>query len=202
MCRALIVAAMLGLGASAAAAEVSPSRAPEQGCAWKPFQGLGLRLLVQDCTDDSLHYLFSVKGDWIEQHRPSDDRTFGSHQVIRVLSKPADMPIEQAVMKFAAPTLPAEAKGHCAVAKAKAPFKDPNKAWFTLQPTGAYARKIDADLEKGPRDFGCGQYGAGQQTTYFEYHPNESRTRFLFVVVGWDEPLFDEQNIQIGEAPK
>jgi hypothetical protein len=190
--KALLLAAMIPVAAMA-------QRPPEPGCAWRPFTGLGLSLKVQDCSDPGLRYVFSVKGDWIEQHRPSDDATFGAHQVIRVLTKPAQMPIEQAVLAFARPTLPPEAHGACAVVRAeRSPLKGKGKVALTLMPTGAYAKKIDSDLQDEPRDFGCGEYGADQPVTYFEYHPAESRTRFLYVVYGEDAPLFDEQSIQIG----
>jgi hypothetical protein len=67
---------------------------------------------------------------------------------------------------------------------------------FELVPTGAYARWIDRELQKGPRDFGCGAYGKGQETVYFEYHPAESKTKFMFVNYGPDAPLFDENSIE------
>lgn len=197
----VVLLACAAWGTTAVAAP-APSRAPEPGCTWRPFEGLGVRLLVQDCASEPMHYIFSVNGDWIEQHRPSDDTTFVSHQVIRVLHKAADMPIDETIMQFAGPTLPPEARGHCVVTKVRVLINDDQKILLTLRPTGAYARKIDAELRDGPRDFGCGEYGAGQQNTYFEYHPKESRTRFLFVVAGWDEPLFDEQNIQISDLPQ
>nr|WP_294525132.1 hypothetical protein [uncultured Rhodopila sp.] len=186
---------------AAQAAAPPPSRAPDPGCTWRPFQGLGLRLLVQDCTSDSEHYVFSVRGDWIEHHRPSDDRIFGSHQVIRVLRKPAAMPIEQAVRRFALPTLPREAHGRCAVTRAdRSPVKDKRKIVLTLEPIGTYLESI---LRRQELAAWCGPYGGNDMITYFEYHPYESRTRFLFVVYGWDEEsLFDEQNIQIGDLPK
>ena len=66
-----------------------------------------------------------------------------------------------------------------------------------LVPTGAYARLIDRELRKGPRDFGCGAYGKGQANAYFEYHPGESKTKFLWVNAGQDAPLFDENSVEI-----
>jgi hypothetical protein len=63
-------------------------------------------------------------------------------------------------------------------------------------PTGAYAQKIDKELKQEPRDFGCGEFGAGQSTAYFEYHPEESKTKFLYVDTGQDEPLFDQASIE------
>ncbi len=198
----LLVATLAsGIWASLASAAPSPSRPPDESCIWRPFAALGLRLLVQDCTDKEAHYVFSTHGDWIEQHRPFNDRIFGSHQIIRVLRKPAGMPIQQAIMKFAGPTLPPKGRGHCMVTTLQdPPFTDGQKLLLTLMPTGAYRAKILAELQQEPRDYGCGPYGASQGVTYFEYHPDESRTRFLFVVYGDDEPLFDERSILIEPA--
>src|SRR4029077_4389353 len=92
---------LLLLLAMRAAEAAEPSRPPDQGCVWENFESasLGIRLLVENCPDPQNHYVFSVKDDWLEQHRPSDDVTFGSHQVIRVLTKPAAEPIEAAIRR-------------------------------------------------------------------------------------------------------
>src|ERR1700722_2657338 len=190
---------LTGLSAQAA----QPSRPPEQGhgCVWKPFesQELGIRLLVQDCTDPNIHYEFSTKDGWLEEHRPSDPVTFGPSQIIRVLRKPADQPIVAAIQEqFVAPLTDKEAKASCKVRPFKnVEVKGKSKQLFTIMPTGAYAKKIDKELQQEPRDFGCGEFGAGQATTYFEYHPAESKTKFLYVNTGQDEPLFDQASIEI-----
>jgi hypothetical protein len=86
-----------------------PTRPPEQGygCVWKPFESpeLGIRLLVQDCIDPNIHYEFSAKDGWLEEHRPSDPVTFGPSQIVRVLSKPADQPIVSAIQEQFVATL-------------------------------------------------------------------------------------------------
>jgi hypothetical protein len=182
---------------------MQPSRPVEQGygCVWQPFESaaLGIRLLVQNCTDPNIHYEFSAKGDWLEQHRPSDPVTYGPARIIRVLQKLADERIEAAIARQFVATLDDKAaRASCKVR----PFKNPEvkgagKLLFTILPTGAYARKIDKELHELPRDFGCDEFGAGQSTAYFEYHPAESRTTFLYVNAGQDEPLFDQASIEI-----
>jgi hypothetical protein len=192
-----ILAALLCLIAAAAGAA---SRDPEPGCAWQPFESkeLGIRLLVEDCTDPSAKYVFSAKDGWLEQHRPADDVTYGSHQVIRVLAKPAAQPIEAAIRaQFVATLADKAARASCKVVPAKeTAVKGGGKQVFELAPTGAYEKKILRELQKEPRDFGCGDYGKGQSTVYFEYHPGESKTRFIWVDAGQDAPLFDENSIE------
>jgi hypothetical protein len=192
-----ILAGLLCLVATTAGAA---SRDPETGCTWQPFESkeLGVRLLVQDCTDPSAKYVFSAKDGWLEQHRPADDRTFGSPRVLRVLSKPADQPIEAAIRaQFIATLADKAARASCKVAPAKkTAVKGGGKQVFELVPTGAYEKKIMRELQKEPRDFGCGDYGKGQSTVYFEYHPAQSKTRFIWVDAGQDAPLFDENSIE------
>jgi hypothetical protein len=196
---AIVLALVLLAVRPALAAE--PSRAPDPGCQWETFASpnLGIRLLVENCADPSMHYVFSMNGDWLEQHRPSDDRTFGSHQIIRVLNKPAEQPIEAAIRQKFIATLPDKAaRASCRVAPAKETgVQGPGKILLELVPSGAYARLIMRQLKKEPRDFGCGDYGKGQANRYFEYHPEQSRTRYLWVDAGQDAPLFDQNSIEI-----
>jgi hypothetical protein len=183
------------------AAAAEPSRAPDPGCRWETFAspGLGIQLLVENCSDPSMHYVFSLNGDWLEQHRPSDDTTFGSHQIIRVLTKPADQPIEVAIRQKFIETLPDKAaRASCKVAPAgQTGVRGPGKILLEIVPSGAYAGVIARQLKEEPRDFGCGEYGKGQANLYFEYHPAQSKTTYLWVDAGQDEPLFDQNSIEI-----
>ena len=194
----MLIALILAVRPAAAA---EPSRPPDQDCRWEAFEsaGLGIRLLVENCSDPRMHYVFSANGDWLEQHRPSDDTIFGSHQVIRVMTKPAEQPIEAAIrQQFIATLTDKEARASCKVARAKdTGVRGNGKVLLEIVPSGAYARKIERQLKDEPRDFGCGEYGKGQATLYFEYHPAESKTKYLWVDVGQDEPLFDQNSIEI-----
>ena len=172
------------------------SRSAWKGCDWKPFHSasLGISLLVQDCKDPASHYVFSVVGNRIEQHRPADDRTYNGPRMIEVCTKPAGQSIEAAIAVQFIARLPREARRSCRVV----PYREGGgaKLRYTIEPSGAYGKKIHAELADHPRDFGCGDYGRAQSNSYFEYHPSESRTRFAFVDAGQDEPLFDEESIR------
>src|SRR5258708_39160353 len=100
----LLVVLVVALGPAEAA---EPSRQPDRGCGWENFESasLGIRLLVENCTDPRMHYVFSANGDWLEQHPPSGDTTFGSHQVIRNLTKPAEQPVQATIRPPILPTL-------------------------------------------------------------------------------------------------
>jgi hypothetical protein len=182
--------------ASVSGATETASRPAWKDCDWKPLhsQALGISLLVQDCKDPNSRYVYSVVGNRIEQHRPADDRTYNGPRMIEVYTKPAGQGIEAAIAKQFIAKLPRVARRSCRVV-AYGEHHD-TKPRYTIEPTGAYAKKIHSELADHPRDFGCGDYGRGQSNTYFEYHPSESRTRFAFVDAGQDEPLFDEESLQ------
>ncbi len=192
----------------------TPSRDPGVGCVWKPyaFKELGVRLLFKDCKDPAAHYELHQEGDWIKMRRPSDPVTFGSQYLLRVLSKPAEQAITDAIQKqFVAQIVINDATDlrknkRDQIAARKQCSVIPKAQWnddiltqrFEIMPKpGKYQRQIDRELQQGPRDFGCGEYGAGQATTYFEYHPQQSKTKFIYVNFGWDDDaLFDEKTIE------
>lgn len=196
---------LTGGAALAAASEPAPlsptpSRQAEKTCQWKPFDSssLGLRMLVQDCASENMHYIFSTNGDWIEAHRPADDATFNGPRQIKVFRKAADQPIEDALRDFFIKQLPADASASCMVRPMeKSPVNNKDKIVLEIYPTGDYEKKILEELKKEPRDFGCGRYGKGQGLSYFEYHPSEDPTKFLFVEYGFDAPLFDENSLTL-----
>lgn len=186
---------------------IQASRPPMSGCVWQQhqFDQLGVRLLFQDCADPSAHYQLSQQGDWLAQHRSADDVIFGKHRVVGVFHKPAAQSIEEAIqqtfvsrIQLNNPREQAQARKYCRVVRSYRPvLRDASKITLTIVPTGSYLRDIQRQLQRVPRDYGCGEYGAGQQLSYFEYHPNESTTRYLFVEVGMDEPQFDENSIEL-----
>lgn len=155
---------------------------------------MGVSLLVEDCAGPYAHYEYSVVGHRIEQHRPADDRTYVGPRMLEVYTKPASTSIEQAIAERFIAKLPREARLSCKVV----PYRDRGDTHprYTIAPTGAYKRKIHAELARYPRDFGCGPHGMGQEDTYFEYHPEESLEQFAFVDAGQDQPLFDQESIR------
>ena len=181
------------------AQEIKPSRPAEKGCEWRPFKSktLGVRMLVQECADPNQHYVFSTKGPWIEQHRPSNDVTFGGPQVVRVFTKKAKQSLKSAITAAIISKMKSPQKESCKVRQVDAPKSTQERIFMEIVPTGDYEKKIMKELQEGPRDFGCGPFGKGQGIAYFEYHPSESRAKFLYVIPGMEAPLFDENSLRI-----
>jgi hypothetical protein len=70
---------------------------------------------------------------------------------------------------------------------------------YTFVPDRKYQREIDA---KGPPDGvpdpPCGDWGfAPDGIQYWEAQPGSGARKILFVRVGQDEPLFDEQTLKL-----
>lgn len=206
--RAWLVSLLLGAffqapSAYGDAASQPPSRPTATGCRWLPFDSatLGLALLTQDCADANQHYEYSTDGDWIVAHRPADDHTFGAPGLVKVLRKSADQPIEEAIRRDFVQNLPQEAAAACVVRPfAENPVKDKSRIVLEIAPTGDYEKKILAERAKEPGDFGCGSFGKRQGVSYFEYHPSEDPTKFLFVNYGFDAPLFDENSLTLRQT--
>lgn len=148
-------------------------------------------------------YIFYFKANQLLHRRPKPPQTFNGPLVLEVFSKPEDQKMEAAIKAQFVDKLPPKARKGCQVV----PMPDPlvmasaesDKRTYTIVPTGAYEKEIEEQLKKEPRDFGCGPYGKDQATSYFEYHPQETRGRFVFVKYGWrsEKPLFDEQSIEL-----
>jgi hypothetical protein len=209
----LFFVVMLSAGTHSDADAQTASRDAGAACAWKPyeFKELGVRLLFKDCSDSAAHYELHQEGDWIKMRRPANPVTFGSQYLIRVLSKPADQDIAEAIRKQFVTKIVIHdspdrrknsidqkaARKQCDVFLKAQWNEDPLVQRFDILPKpGKYKRQIDRALQKEPRDFGCGEYGAGQSSTYFEYHPQQSKTKLIYVNFGWDDDaLFDENTI-------
>lgn len=196
-------------------------RDPGPGCTWKlhEFRDLGVRINYKSCDSSQSQWELRQKDDWIMQHRLGDDVIFGSHYLIRVFTKPADQSIEDAIREQVISKIEVNewksklrnlkdqklARKACEPIEVERHFRNTEaKIRLELYPKdGPYRRSIERDLRSFPRNFGCGAYGAGQGSRYFEYHPQASKTRFIFVEFGWDEDaMFEENSIELFEPRK
>ena len=200
---AVLMAVLGGFPAFAQEGGPSPSRPAEAGGVWKPyaFDGLGVKLLFQDCADPKAHYELSVKDNRLEMHRPADDTTFGSHTLLVMFSKPADAINENFVDKIETANKRDRslARRDCRPRTFVGFAAKGNKQLMIIKPTREYKRILARRADDGPDDSACGEYGEGEAWAYFEYHQDEIRTRYAFVVYGQDAPLFDEHSIEFFE---
>jgi hypothetical protein len=180
-----------------AASVTSPNgREPLPGCEWRGSVDPSIRLylLVQECTEGAHKYSFLAYGNAIYQVPASAGGEIAKgKRIVEVFEKPAGQPIAEALQEQFIAKLPSPAKEGCLVRSPAAGVKvaDPTKSTYEIVPGPAYK----GGSEAGSRP--CGDYGKADSPMYFEYHPRESRVRFLFVNAGGDPPMFDAQAIRL-----
>lgn len=191
--RLLIIASFFLL----AAAKDAPSRAVEKGCAWEKFSDaqLGLEAWVQRCEFGSRRIDF-VRREHSLAVRYSDGGE--PDAVIDVFDLAKDETPEAGVKRIFLANTDKKLARRCRLA----PFTGEPKApagvkRLTFVPDAAYEKELRK--QEDPNEIGdppCGDFGdAPDGIQYFEVHPGAPR--ILFVRVGQDTPLFDEQTIRI-----
>ena len=196
-----ISSAFLGLFGSIAFAEgISPSRKPNEGCAWKRLSDrtVGLELFAQECDLGfrKIHFEMSPKDasvyevmiDTAPGAKPSRE------QLIIVYKKAPAERIEAAIKRVAAPLAPAPRRALCRAVPAKDTDLGPGRKAYQYAPVDE-DKLVEAAGGDIP-DLPCGEYGLDfDSQSYFEYHPAENPKRFALVFIGQDEPLFDEKSL-------
>jgi hypothetical protein len=207
---AAALALLAGAAALCSAAEpAAPSRAPEKGCVWTPLSapGLGLQLLYQKCGFGHrvIDYAASAKDGIVYEtyeetgpRKPADKTPrFGQEPRIQVFTKGADENISVAIKRVAAKKQSRRERKHCDLATKTLDFLGAYKRAYVLSPDDYLAAKLANEAGDGVPPPACGAYGDQPDgLAYFEYHPDESATRFAYVDFGQDaHPLFDETSL-------
>ncbi len=174
-----------------------PSRPQGNGCVWKPFEApaLGIRMLVQNCSEPDWRYVFAVSGNAIFVKSGAAK----NEKIVELFTKPAEQSLGDAIEEAFIQKLTGEAKASCQVRVVKDSLVVLSEQVIVdIAPTGAYGVRIADEAREGRRDLGCGDYGANKDgTQYFVYHPDEDKTRYLFVAQPENKSLFDQDSILI-----
>ena len=197
----LILGAMPLVGAQK---KGSPSRDPEKGCTWSKLtdEKLGLDAWVQKCDYGFREIDFLVVGNSLSI-RYSD----GNGQpdpIVDVVPLRGDEKPEAGVERVFRAITPKGVAERCVMA----PFKGDPKApsgikRYTFVPNEPYQAELDKtqnpdEVPEPP----CGLYGdAPDGIQYFEAQPSSSARAVMFVRIGQDTPLFDEQTLKL-TAPR
>ena len=201
-----IAACLLGLfvAVPAAAQMDRPSRTPVKDCAWEKISdaAVGLDAWVQRCDFGfrKIDFLFKDRALAI---RYSDGGP--PDLLVEVIDLLPGESQQAGVKRIYAAHTDAKLAARCRMAPLRAGKAPAGVARYTFVPNAAYRKELKA--KANPDEVGdppCGEWGvAPDGIQYFEVRPADKSRRILFVRVGQDVPLFDEQTLRpIGTAPK
>lgn len=195
----VLLAATLLLARSAPGGEQPPSRKPVEHCAWEKLADakLGLAAWVQRCDFGFRRIDFVAQG--VALAIRYSDGGGKPDPVVDVLAlEPGETPEAGVKRIFSARTDAALAK-RCVIAPWKQGRTPAGRARYTFVPDAAYRKELHKTAS--PDEVGeppCGPYGESPDgIQYFETQPNSGVGKVLFVRVGQDEPLFDEQTLEL-----
>jgi hypothetical protein len=175
-----------------------PSHPPFKNCAWeKIFDAvLGLEAWVQRCDYGfrKIDFLFVSRSLAMRYSDGGEPEA-----VVDVLDlNPGERP-EAGVKRLYAERTPADVAARCVLAPYREGKLPAGVRRFTFVPDREYQAELDRtqDPEEVP-DPPCGDWGtAPDGIQYFETHPGSAARKVLFVRVGQDQPLFDEQTLRL-----
>jgi hypothetical protein len=189
--------AFMPMSAGAGADESVPSRPPVDKCVWeKPADKyVGLAVWVQRCDFGFRQIHFEFDGNALAVKYSDGGPADPLVEAFDVLPREA---AEAALRRiFSEKTDKAVAK-RCELARYTEGETPTGITRYTFSPNAAYRDELNAVAN--PDEVGeppCGEWGeAPDGIQYFEVQSPELR-KLLFVRVGQDEPLFDEQTLQV-----
>jgi len=175
-----------------------PSRPPVKGCAWEKLSDpkLGLEAWVQRCDFGFRKIDFLAKGRSLLV-RYSDGGA--PDPLIEVLDLLPGETAKAGVKRIFAAHTDKALVGRCVLISYQGSPSPAGVKRFTFVPNAGYQKELDrkADSNEVP-DPPCGEWGDQPDgIQYFETQPASGARSVLFVRVGQDEPLFDEQTLRL-----
>jgi hypothetical protein len=195
----VLIAGLAGAMSTAAAPRGGPSRSPVKGCVWEKFSDakVGLAAWVQRCDFGFRKIDFLAVGRSLAI-RYSDGGGAPDTLVDVFDLLPGETPEDGVKRVFVARTKK-DLAGRCVMQASRDTKPRSGLKRLTFVPDSSYQKEVDAKAD--PNEVGsppCGDWGtAPDGIQYFEVHPVSKARKFLFVRVGQDEPLFDEQNLRL-----
>jgi len=191
-----VLACLFAAVLPAAAQGAGPSRPPVKGCAWETIadENVGLQAWVQRCDFGSRRIDFVFQGDALAI-RYSDGGA--PDPLVEVFAlRPGESP-EAGIKRIYFAHTDAKLAARCMMVPYRVGKAPPGIARYAYVPNAAYRKELKA--KENPNEVGdppCGEWGvATDGVQYFELRPASKARKVLFVRVGQDEPLFDEQTL-------
>ncbi len=196
-----VVLALATLVATAAPNDAAPPNAPSrpavEGCTWHHLADakVGLAAWVQDCDfGDRKVNLFLRPGGLAMRYSDGG----ATETLVEVFDLLPGETIKTGLQRiYAAHTAPALVK-RCVLTPYEETTPVAGVQRFSFEPDPTYRKQLAAQAD--PNEVGdppCGDMGSTSDgIQYFEARPAAKARKLLFVRVGQDEPLFDEQSLE------
>ena len=192
--------ALLAGGVLTAQAQTNkPSRPAVKGCAWEKLSdaAIGLEAWVQRCDFGFRKIDFVFDGNTLAERYDAGK----PDPLVEVLDLKADESEQAGLTRLFGEHTDKAVAAKCVLKPYKYYKASPHGIKrYTFVPNATYQKEVDAAQD--PNEVGdpaCGDWGdAPDGIQYFEVQvASKSARRVLFVRIGQDEPLFDEQTLRI-----
>lgn len=185
--------------------DLLPSTPAGVDCAWKTFDSpsLGLKMLVQQCAAPERQYTLRTQGNAIYLRAKAGDGAGREQKIIEVFAKPVDVPIQNAIhQRFVAPSAAYKNAG-CDVRDIQdLLFLGREQITLDIFPIGQYGYPSEL-TGKGDAYSVCGDYGfKPDNSRFFSFHPDEDKTKYLFISMPANKSLFDPLSILLYPGPR
>ncbi len=198
---AAIMVAMVAMPA-AFALDAKPSRTAAKGCTWQKAADttIGLEAWVQRCDFGDRKIDFVFAGNALAERWDAGK----PDPLVEVLELKADESEQAGLTRLFGERTDKAVAARCVLKSYKYYKASPKGVKrYTFAPNASYQKEVDK--KRNPEEVGdpaCGDWGdAPDGIQYFEVQPvSKTARRVLFVRVGQDEPLFDEQTLRILSA--
>jgi hypothetical protein len=194
------ICALLALVAATAGAhadESVPSRPAVKGCVWERLadKDAGFAAWVQRCDFGFRQIHFEFDGNALAIKYSDGGPADPLVEAFEILPGEA---AEAALRRIFSGKTDKAFSARCVLVPYTEGATPAGVTRYSFSPNAAYRGELKALAD--PDEVGeppCGEWGeAPDGIQYFEVHPPEAR-KLLFVRVGQDEPLFDEQTLQV-----
>lgn len=168
----------------------APSREPYEGCKWEEVNGIGLKFWGMRCSDMYMMTFDDTKTATLVK------TTSGTVQ--RAYDYVTLYNINNGDINSVIPELKkSETWNDDDKCEFKASQNKNGVTKYTLMPTGDALVKFESESHEMPINSTCGGFGAGNSgIQYFEIH-DSNPSKALFIWVGQDAPMIDEQTIEV-----
>ena len=161
-----------------------------EGFEWTKLSGAGLRLMVQESENIRLIGDPSLPG--IVMVRTGDAAPHKKIQIFDLKNSDINelIPLLETIEGW-------DKEQTCKLKEIKSDHRGVHR--YVIVPDGKYAKQMDEMMQKEPVPSTCSGWGVGNSgSRYFEVHENHP-DKVLFVEIGQDAPLFDENSIEFAD---